>query len=100
MSQGISASRVYSFLDWFDIHNKAHLSGLGEYIKGGSFPKHFIPADVFFPEKWEDSILTRIAIAWIDTKVSVTKRDYVVEEYPKEFGGMERKYRALDHGDA
>lgn len=67
------------FEEWFNINNKDHLKALSSFIKGDSFPAHFLPADVEFTDKSIDAVYRKIADAWIKSHTGPLTRDAFLE---------------------
>jgi hypothetical protein len=48
------------FNDWFDINNKEHIAAYAHLMQNGIWPKHFIPADVYMEDEWQQTLNWRI----------------------------------------
>ena len=74
------------FYEWFDIKNSEHLASLKHFIKSGHWPENFIPDEMKPLESDMDIIFRKIAMAWIDQRLSECKNNQA--ESPA-FGGYD-----------
>lgn len=51
--------------EWFDVRDNKHLVAMDNYIKLGSWPKFFIPADVVITEESIERIKNKIVTTYI-----------------------------------
>ena len=62
-----------SFCEWFDVDNMEHLKAWQHLEKEGTWPKHFVPADVEMNNNWYLTCQVKMADAWLELKTRGSK---------------------------
>jgi hypothetical protein len=72
------------FNEWFDIHSIEHLKAYAHLQSSGSWPKHFLPADVVENDGWREELNARIVDIYIRMKTVPAVRS-TEKRVPPEF---------------
>lgn len=59
-----------NIIDFFNPENLEHCMGYSYFQKSGTWPKKFLPKNIYFPPAWEILLMSKITDSFIENQIA------------------------------